>query len=667
VINLHVNFRTVPNIVRGVNDVFAPLMTGPVGERFEPEYAPMEAYRSPAGGGPKALRLRPPDGLSVEDSLASERRRSESGAVAACIARMVADGVPVFDKDAGRMRPCAWRDVAVLFRAATGIEELEDAFRAHDVPYRISGGKHYYARLEFQDLLNVVRAIANPFDAISVVGALRSPFFGASDAEILEHVAAGGTFNYLQQTPSECERLSAAFEVLEELHERRATHPIPALVTDLFERTQALQIYAMKPHGEQRVANLLKVRDMARSLAARGVSSFGAFVRWIGGMQETAQAESESPIAEADDDLVQLMTFHKVKGLEFPVVFLADLDAREPGNDKFVIERSTGRLDIQIRKGFSTLDWEGAQAGARDRAEYERRRLFYVATTRARDFLILPTGWSAKAGGFLAYLPEDEAAPAETPDFLRVTPEEVQRRRRDDFRLKPPESKVMTATAKRYWEHKKDWKLKLADRTGRLNDARRIRTATERTEQDDYEPIPIRHRVPDAEALALGSLVHRLLETADFDCADEDLLDRALWEARVMGIAEERIQETARDAADLVRRTLGLPIMRERAARAEDFHREVPFAANYGDELLEGRVDAVFTEPDGAVILDYKTDRVTAEEAVAEAERYRSQANVYRNAMTAALGMPVKEVVFIFCRPGVAVSLDPLHSTPSDE
>ena len=95
----------------------------------------------------------------------------------------------------------------------------------------------------------------------------------------------------------------------------------------------------------------------------------------------------------------------------------------------------------------------------------------------------------------------------------------------------------------------------------------------------------------------------------------------------------------------------------ERALLSGNLHREVPFTANYGDELLEGRVDAVFIEPDGAVILDYKTDRVAAEEAVAESERYRAQAQVYRNAMTAALGMSVKEVVFIFCRPGVAVSL----------
>ena len=668
VLNLNVNFRALPEILGEINDIFAPLMIGPVAGRFEPEHAPMEAYRSAAGDGSKVLRLRPPEELRDADAHAAEARRNESGAVAACIARMVADGVPVFDKEAGKIRPCAYRDVGVLFRAATGIEELEDAFRAHDVPYRISGGKHYYARLEFQDLLNVLRAIGNPFDGLSVVGALRSPFFGASDAEILAHFAAGGTFNYLHDVPPEARALSDALETLKEMHERRATHAIPAVITDLFERTQALQIYAMKPHGEQRVANLLKVRDMARSLSAQGVSSFPAFVRWIGRMQETGQTESESPIAETDDDLVQFMTFHKAKGLEFPVVFLANLDASEPGKDKFIVGRSTGRVDVKIREGLATIGWEDALADAQDRAEYERRRLFYVAMTRARDFLVLPAGWSSKDGrGFLAYLPADEPPSADRPDFLRVTPAEVLRRRRDDFRLKPPESEEMTETAKGYWEHKVAWRSKLADRTTRLNSARRMRTATEEIERDDAEPLPLARRDAGSEALALGNLVHRLMETADLGRADEDLFDRAVREAKAMGLDEERIQEAAREATELVRRTLGLPVMRERAGRAENVYREVPFAANYGDELLEGRVDAVFTEPDGAVILDYKTDRVTAEQAVAEAERYRPQAQVYRDAMTAALGMPVKEVIFVFCRPGVAVSLGALDRPEKED
>src|SRR5208283_5313001 len=114
----------------------------------------------------------------------------------------------------GGRRPIQYRDIAVLYRASTGLDSLEDALRANDVPYQVSGGRHYYARMEFQDLLSVLKAIGNPFDGLSVVGALRSPFFGHSDEDLLRHFGAGGTFNYLTAVPDGFRELAEAFETL---------------------------------------------------------------------------------------------------------------------------------------------------------------------------------------------------------------------------------------------------------------------------------------------------------------------------------------------------------------------------------------------------------------------------------------------------------------------
>ena len=282
----------------------------------------------------------------------------------------------------------------MLYRATTGLDSLEDALRAHDVPYQVSGGRHYYARMEFQDLLAVLKAIDNPFDGLSVVGALRSPFFGHSDEDLLRHFGAGGKFNYLFDVPEGFRDLAEAFDALKALHERRRRDPASAVLAQLFESTRALQIYAMKPHGEQRVANLLKLQDIARAMAEAEVSSFGALVRWLSEMESSRQAEPESPVAEAEENFVQLMTFHKAKGLEFPVVVLAHLANEGENREEVLLDRARGRLHLNLGHGMKTRGWDAAMQEEEDRAEHERRRMFYVALTRAHDLLVIPAFWA---------------------------------------------------------------------------------------------------------------------------------------------------------------------------------------------------------------------------------------------------------------------------------
>ncbi len=304
-------------------------------------------------------------------------------------------------------RPVEYRDIAVLYRSATGLDSLEEALRANDVPYQVSGGRYYYARMEFQDLLSMLKAIDNPFDGLSVVGALRSPFFGQSDEDLLRHFGAGGHSSTISRVrPQGCRDLAEAFDALKDLHERRRRDPASAVLARLFESTRALLIYANKPHGEQRVANLLKLQEIARAMAEAEVSSFSALVRRLSEMESSRQAESESPIAEADENFVQVMTFHKAKGLEFPVVVLAHLANEGENREKVLLDRARGRLHLNLdhRK---TRDWDAAMTDEEDRAEHERRRMFYVALTRARDLLVIPAFWSkSPQAGFLKYLGE---------------------------------------------------------------------------------------------------------------------------------------------------------------------------------------------------------------------------------------------------------------------
>jgi ATP-dependent exoDNAse (exonuclease V) beta subunit len=677
-LQLSVNFRTVPRITGEVNRIFEPLMQGSVGDRFEPPHVALVPQRRDEGTQPCVLVPLPP-ALPAGQTLGVEGwRRKESGCIAAFIAELVGSSRLIRAGKPAVRRPVEFRDIAVLYRTATGLDSLEEALRANDVPYQVSGGRYYYARMEFQDLLSTLKAIDNPFDGLSVVGALRSPFFGQSDEDLLRHFGAGGTFNYLGGAPEGCRDLAESFDALKELHERRRRDPASAVLAHLFESTRALLIYADKPHGEQRVANLLKLQEIARAMADAEVNSFSELVRRLSEMESSRQAESESPIAEADENFVQVMTFHKAKGLEFPVVVLAHLANEGENRESVLLDRARGRLHLNLSHR-KTRGWDAAMADEDDRAEHEQRRMFYVALTRARDLLVIPAFWSrSPQAGFLKYLGERYApAAVEKPEveFIETGHFDLDKRSRDTLRLKPTPAPTLPPEAVELARHHEKWKETVKAQAERLSAGRKILTASgsvlrnadfgmriDGNSSSADQPLTpqsaIHNPQSEGRAAALGSLVHQLMETVDLR-SPGDLGPLAEAEARGLGLASA----DAREAVGLVKRALAHPLIAGHAAKAEQLYREVPFAflalseaeGAEGDTLYEGYADLVFIENGNVVIVDYKTDSVAAQEAPEHAKRYFPQAEIYMRAISAALGKPVKEFHFLFIRPAVAV------------
>jgi ATP-dependent exoDNAse (exonuclease V) beta subunit len=654
-LQLTVNFRTVPWITGEVNRIFEPLMQGPVGDRFEPKHVALRAHRREEGTRPCVLVPIPPKLPAGQSLGVKEWRQKESGCIAAFIAELVGGDRRISAGKSVVRRPIKYQDIAVLYRTATGLDSLENALRANEVPYQVSGGRYYYARMEFQDLLSTLKAIDNPFDGLSVVGSLRSPFFGHSDEDLLRHVGAGGTFNYLAGAPKGCRDLAEAFDALKDLHERRRRDPASAVLEHLFESTRALLIYANKPHGEQRVANLLKLQEIARAMAEAEVSSFGALVRWLSEMESSRQAEPESPVAEADEDFVQLLTFHKAKGLEFPVVVLAHLANEEDSREKVLLDRARGRLHLNLSHR-KTRGWDAAMADEEDRAEHERWRMFYVALTRAADLLVIPAFWSrSPQAGFLKYLGERYAGAGEEKprvEFIATDSFDLDKRSRDTLRLKPTPATTLPPEALEAARHHEKWKAAIKRRAEQLSAGWRILTGSGLVEAAYMQRNSEGVGASGSNAKDLGSLVHRLMEIVNLR-APGDLTADAEAEARGLGLTST----DAREAVVLVRRALEHPLIAGRAAHAERLYREVPFAFAEGDTLFEGYADLVFMENGGPVIVDYKTDSVSESEAPEHARRYAPQAEIYIRAISAALGKPVKEFHFLFIRPGVAVPL----------
>lgn len=658
------NFRCVPSIIHVVNRIFQDLIKPPEDGQYQPGYVPLHFGRKnetipPVHG---MILLYPPKEEKVLITTVEECRYWESQCIASFIQRLrTEERWEVWDEENQSFRPIMFKDIAILMRNHNPLPFLEEALRSYGVGYRVAGGRSFYQRQEVQQLLNVLQAIDNPNDKVALIGALRSPFFGISDEDLFLFHARGGELNYLKDAPHT--DLEEPFKLLKELHEIRNRVSVSILLQKLYEATRGLVLFLMKPQGEQRVMNLLKIGEVARALEERGLIHFRGFVRWLSERQEEEDEEEEPTALERGDDFVHLLTFHKAKGLEFPVVILTDLGHKGSDRANLIIDRNGGRIGIKIGSGkhpLQTLNFEELKKWEEQRREAEERRLLYVAMTRARDFLVLPVFWvKDKKGGakeipsesFLGYLPSYLIDPDHVPDGeieqdiifydpnrLNLTPEEEGPFRYPIHLEKQREEEKVQLSLTQF----ERWREAQRELKRRGGEGRPIATAIEKVEEIKANEESIIPLVTGGEGAIFGELVHHLFEKVDWH--EPVLLNElAENEGKTLGASGPMIKR----AAEMVRRAIRSPTL-QRIIHSENYYKEVPFSYKKNGILYEGVMDVVFKEKDGLTVLDFKTDLVDPENLNSKAESYRPQVEVYSDAIQSVFGIPPKGVILFF-------------------
>jgi ATP-dependent helicase/nuclease subunit A len=597
VLTIRANFRSTAAILDAVNAVFQDVMAPPPDGAYQPAYVRLEPSPGTEPGVPPVVLGLPPD-LPPSTS-AAEAWAQEARLVAAYLSREV--------EDAGRFR---YGDVALLFRAMTGVVAYEDAFRAAGVPFRTVGGRHYYDRSEVGWTIAALVAIEDPHDPVALLGALRSPFFGVTDETLLRLHAAGGELCYLRPLPAGADpALSAAWTLLGVLHRERNAMAPAAVVERLFARTQVLAAYGLEPEGEARVANLLKVLDTARALEATGALTFRGFVRWLRDRGAARYEEEESAIDA--EDAVRLMTIHKAKGLEFPVVVVPDLGREASWRAPVVLaDRTAGRLAVSLgRVGdaeLTTLDWADAESREIQRLDAEALRLLYVALTRAERHLVLPVPARPEGKGFYQYLATLLGAPT---DVLAASDLEARGRGPD-----APSSSAETRESFEVWRGRRRELLRHAGASG-----------------DGSAPGDGGSDAPEGSRAARRRSVAAALARAALREVDLGRLGDAPAVVRALGSRRGARPEVVAEAARLLGLALADPVI-ERAHRASWLTRDVPVAVEIAGAVAEDRLDMVFEESGGLVVvrIEPQVDPGSA---------------IPADALGTALGRPVREVV----------------------
>ena len=396
-LKLTTSFRSVPGIQRVVNAGFAPRMTGDR-DTMQASYVPLSPSRVAIDGQPSVIALPVPEPYGKKHISGAAIDQSLPDAVGALVEWLIKEsGWKVSDRR-GQRTPIAAHHVCLLFRRfvswGTDITRgYVDSLEARGIKHLLVGGRAFHGREEIETIRAALAAIEWPDDQLSVFATLRGSLFAIGDEELLEYHYAFGRrfhpFHVPDELPVHLAPIGDALRLLGLLHRRRNRRPVADTIGVLFEETRAHVGFALRRAGEQVLANALHVAELARQYEVSGGISFRGFVEELRGAADEGQG-AEAPIVEDGSDGVRLMTVHKAKGLEFPVVILADMTAKlSPLEASRYLDGTRGLCALRIG-GWSPSELLHQQAMEQAREREEGVRVAYVAATRARDLLVVP-------------------------------------------------------------------------------------------------------------------------------------------------------------------------------------------------------------------------------------------------------------------------------------
>lgn len=717
VLQLTTSFRSAPSIQQFVNAAFVPLMPQRAGgpaetppkPRSQAEYVPLSPFREDPKDRPTIIGLPVPEPYGDYGKIVQwQIEESFPDAVGAFVDWLVTkSGWTITERGSDTPVPIRSQHVCLLFKRLQSFgnditRPYVRALEARRIPHVLVGGRSFHEREEVIALRNALAAIEWPDDAFSIYATLHGPFFAISDDALLAFKHQQKHIHPLRKRTVPLDELTQpvgdALDILRKLHFDRNRATIADTISRLLESTRAHAGVAIWPAGEQALGNILRVLDMARRFEQGAVTSFRAFVLRL---EEDADrgGVNEAPVVEEGTDGVRIMTVHKAKGLEFPVVILVDPTANATFREPTRYVDPARKLWAVPLCGASPRELIERRAEILAQDREEAHRLLYVATTRARELLVVPVlgddrqdetdGWLEPLNGVLYPLPEHRRSAGPGPgcpkfggDSVFKRPDNVERDA--DWSVQPGEhhaavgghkvviwdphslelgkedeaglrhQRVLTkgpAAAESEVQHTA-WKTaRKATLESAAAPTMRIRTPTDAKEPGTVgeaiaaSATAVETSETEATRLArphgkrFGILVHAVLAAAPFDGDDALLADVARIQGRLVGATEEEV--VAARAA--VRSAFAHPLL-ARAQKADRLEREIALMLREDDgTILEGIADLAFFEKGaGWTVVDFKTDVTLGEERRAG---YQRQIAIYARAIAEATGEPARGVL----------------------
>ena len=719
---LSTSFRSHLPLVEQINALFERILvrdeSSPVKD-FEVKFdEPMEAFRAD----PPALpaielqlldsEIRDESGQYVRGSnrrrkghSAEDMRRWEAYEIAQRIRQLIADGRPIYDKVSGSIREMEYRDIAILFQSMTKLTLYEDVFKSQEIPFLTVAGRGYYDRQEVWDMLDLLRFLHNPADNLSLATVLRSPIFAFSDdllfalrlitdedVETSEPISLWRALHFASEesivgmNEQDLPLVRHALDTLLDLRRVSGRVTISELLRRALAKTNYLAILTGLPDGARRRGNIEKLLQLAQD---SGKITVGKFSQYLADLSTREVREGEA-LLEAGNAIC-LMTVHASKGLEFPLVFLADA-SWERGNFSAPTLLSDPEFGLTCQIYVAeTNKYENGFAHRRNfklqslKEAAERKRLLYVAATRAQDYLLVSGAvklnrqdeWSS--GGWLQLLmntldisdkPRAEVLTlplagydirvnmpsAPPPSYILYQSANFADNLWDfdaDAREFPPLQPPLLAPLPRYDltlpSHITVTQIAFLGTYRHGLSERQRRSYGRRFRETALNNIPeaVYDQALDLVTLSprlIGEIVHELLRYGNFTVeteASDEIIRSIAWGHGLTNPAA--LRSALQEVRTLVSQYTESEVYRWiESARADGrpLYTELPFIFRTEKRVLHGAMDVLLRQRDGEwLIIDYKTSTVSGGDFVGHTSRYRLQLGVYAVAVREQLGL----------------------------
>ncbi|MBN1391224.1 MAG: helicase-exonuclease AddAB subunit AddA [Sedimentisphaerales bacterium] len=782
-VDLNANFRSAGGILDFVNKVFEKIMTASFAKIDYDESAKLK----PAAENRDEEKVvefhildeKGKDEDENETEIAEESsdvfnsRQRQAAAIAQRIKQMVGaeTGKPefqIFDKQRGEKRGVEYRDIVVLMRSLVKkANDYVEIFRLAGIPVSCQATAGYFKATEITDILCLLKVLDNPQRDIEIAAVLRSPFFKVSDTELAKikiHNKANEQYKNFYDCALEystngkdanfAEKLKKVLEQIEQWRGVARDGSLADLIWHIYRQTGFLSFVSALPSGEARRANLLKLHERAIQFegfaSSAGRPSLGRFIEFVEELQEIGQDWSPAEPDSSAENAVRIISVHKSKGLEFPVVFLAELDGqfnkRDIQEDFLADANDTLGLQIIDRKSNTKLSSLAHQVIAEKKLAAslaEEMRILYVAMTRARQRLILSASEKKKFcqdiisdGFFFGDEPisdwqlrrcrsplewvlygladqkslhdalDTELAAGGDNDLFSIKlygQGELEglgsyiRKLKDrkGYQPKIPARNSKRGESKLLSQVKKSlsWRYSFGD-THLLPAKQSVTQLTHR--EDEYVRFDysrVLERKPKAVSLAesaetidfrlIGSAAHLIISQLNLSkpvtketiekTKQKLLSDGAITEAvaghintdSILAFFESDLGKSALDSTNTVYRewpfTFALPASELLSPRTCGWgHCEAAGRSNLSNDeivVVQGIIDMLIQTPEGLLVIDFKTDDVTAKIVPQRAELYREQLTLYGRAAETILKTKTIAKWLYFLKPNCAVEV----------
>ncbi len=699
-IMLQENFRSRKEVIDAANHVFSCCMSEKLGEVCYDENAKLK-YGAPYTGDvpvPEMILVELPTDSDEDES--PDKTALEAQFVASKIKELMSSGMTVDDK--GFARPLRYSDIAILLQSANTVG---DAYRTEltklNIPVMAGQGGAYFASQEISFMLCLLAVIDNPHQDVALIAALRSPAFGFSADELTEIRAEDKDCDFYTAMTKHAAENEKCAKVLNKIHSFREKAPdmeLGELIWHIYDELDLMAIASAMPDGAAVRYNLAELPEYAKRFEGTGYRGLHRFVEWLTQLAE----RGDDRVGGAGGNAVQIMTVHKSKGLEFPVVFLSDTARRFNTQDfrEAVLihpELGLGPKFTDSERGieYPTLARNAIKIRAEREMLSEKMRLLYVALTRARERLFVTACMkepeekiqklmntvsdpmppevlmsSSNLSNWLIY-----AALADSENRFKLSthylekPELTEEEESEEQTVQPsPEivAKLSKNLSFRYaYTEASELPSKVtATELKNFDEADGEAESIAPKKQPSFRKPDLKRTEKPMTGAERGTATHMVLQFIDYEKAksEEGIISEI---ARLE--AEKFITPRQAEAVsvDAIGKLFNSPLGR-RISNADRVKREFKFSllcpAEYffrkgtGEEvLLQGVIDCCIEEAGELTVIDYKTDRVKGAALKERAEVYSGQVTAYAIAANRIIGKPVKECVLYFLEAGEEV------------